>query len=620
MVRVLNIPVTAVLILHLCGSAANCQQPHTLTQLTFSDSTHDGYPYWSPDGDHIIYSSGTGSSCMTMKIPSHGGTPQLVTEIFAQHARWSPAGDYIAFDGDFGTMMQMIPSSGGLPVRLDPDTIPIYKSGMPCWSPDGRKIAFKSMFTIYIMDLETGSLSHLYRPENKNAVPFDWSPDGGRILVDVRDTVERSQSDIWEVPLNGLPRQITFLPGRQIKPSISPDGSMILFTSDHGGNADLWIMPATGGDPVQLTFYEGDKDNPGFDIEGSWSPDGKSIAFSSTRNDMWAIWKMDLDLESIRGKFIEPVNYSVLFPSIDTGTIPIFPFLLNEIPVQVSPALSWDGRELVLVKTGDGKFAWIDATAENGDTLNYKKSMQGKGNQVIADKADFPEFASLGIHSEEKIRNTKSITGKSVSRITVDGRPGGSSGAGFMETDETILSVIFSDNQMVQKLGLKHPDLARPLLHLWNISNTMERYNEHTPQEEKVHFQSLIYGGKEIGIKISGGRGWQESIFNDEILGRYHLEAWRDLDPGEEEFLEEHYGTLPKNELEELRRMISTLHTGEMVPYYINRYGFYEGHTDFRAEPLSIAFIFGIRSLEEIHQASGGDLSGYLTRHFNQNP
>ncbi len=544
----------------------------------------------------------------------------MITDIFAQHARWSPSGEYIVFDGEFGTMMQMIPSSGGIPVRIDPDTIPINMSGMPCWSPDGRKIAFKSMFTIYIMDMETGSTSVFFRPENKNAIPFDWSPDGTRILFDVRDTADRSQSDIWEVPLNGLPRQVTFLPGRQVKPAISPDGSMILFTSDHGGNTDLWIMPAAGGDPVQLTFYKGDKENPGFDIEGSWSPDGKSIAFSSTRNGIWAIWKMDIDLESITEGFKEPASYSVIFPTIDTATIPVFPYLLNEISMHSSPAISRDNRELVLVRMGNGKFTWVDATAENRDTLNYGTNMHGKGNQLMADKADFPTFALVGIHSEKEIRNTRSITGNSVSRITVDGRPGGSSDAGFIAADETILSVIMSDNQMVHKLGLKHPDLARPLLHVLNISSSGERYNELVPAEEKVSFQGLIYSGKEIGIKISGSHGWQESIFNDEIQGRSLLEAWRDLDPGEEAFLKEQYGSLPDNEIEELKRMISSLHTGEMVPFYINRYGFYEGHTNFRADPLTIAFIFGIRSLEEIHKASGGDLHTYMIGHFTQNP
>jgi hypothetical protein len=555
-----------------------------------------------------------------MVIPSRGGTPEPITDIFAQHARWSPAGDYIVFDGEFGTKMQMIPSGGGTPVRIDPDTIPIYMSGMPCWSPDGKKIAFKSLFTIYILDLEDGSVSLLFHPEGKNSVPYDWSPDGSKILVDVRDTTDRTQSDIWEVPLKGLPRQITFLPGRQVKPSISPDGSLIVFASDHGGNADLWIMSARGGDPIRLTHYEGGGDNPGFDVEASWSPDGKSIAFSSTRKDMWAIWKMDLDLEYIRENLIEPVNYSVVLPTIDTGTIPLLPFRLNQIPDQPSPALSWDKRELVLARLGEGNFAWFDATVENGESLNYKEGKRGKGNQVLADKEDFPEFAYAGIHSEEELLHTRLITGRSVSRITVDGRPGASSGAGFLAADETILSVILGDNRMVQKLGLKHPDLARPLLQLWNISNTIEKYNETASSEGSVQLRGLLYGGHEIGVKISGSRGWQESIFNDEILGSYHLEVWRELTWREEEFLKQHYNHLSEKELTEVRKKISSLHTGEMVPYYINRYGFYEGHTDFRAEPMAIAFIFGIRSLEEIHMATGGDLYGYLNQHFTQNP
>jgi hypothetical protein len=619
MAKALKTMAAMTMVLLLCSSAAPCQQ-HILTQLTFSDSTQDGYPCWSPDGKTIIYSSGTSSTCHTMKIPSGGGTPERVTGTFAQHARWSPAGDYIAFDGDSGTSMKIISSRGSAPIRIDPDTIPITMGGMPCWSPDGRKIAFRSMSTIYTMDLERGSLSRLYRPEGKNAVPFDWSPDGSRILFDVRDTADSSRSDIWEVPLNGLPRQITFLPGRQVKPAISPDGTLIVFTSDHGGNTDLWIMPAAGGEPVQLTFFDGNGENPGSDVQASWSPDGRSIAFSSTRNERWAIWRMDLDLDAIRDRFLETVSYSVLFPTIDTATIPVFPFLVDGNPMLPSPAVSWDGREFVLVRVGDDRVAWFDATAENGEPLDYKKRLQGKGNQLIAERADFPVFASTGIHSEEELRNTRSITGRSVSRITVDGRPGASSGAGFMASDETILSVIVSDNRMVRKLGLKHPDLARPLLHLWNISNTAEMYNVHASDEERVRPQGLLYGGREICVKITGSRGWQESIFNDEILGSYHLEAWRDLDPGEKEFLQKHYGALPDEKLEELERMIRTLHTGEMVPYYINRYGFYEGHTDYRAEPLSIAFIFGLRSLEEIHQATGGDLYGYLTGHFTQNP
>jgi hypothetical protein len=173
---------------------------------------------------------------------------------------------------------------------------------------------------------------------------------------------------------------------------------------------------------------------------------------------------------------------------------------------------------------------------------------------------------------------------------------------------------------MVENMGLKHPDLARPLLHLWNISNLRERYNEHTAPENQIHLKGLIYGGRTIGIKVTGGRGWQESIFHDEILGSYHLEVWRELDPDEREFLKRHYDALTPEEMEALMDKLTTLHTGEMVPYYINRYGFYEGHTDFRAEPLTIAFIFGLRSIGEIHHASGGNLYNYLHTTFSENP
>ncbi len=53
-----------------------------------------------------------------------------------------------------------------------------------------------------------------------------------------------------------------------------------------------------------------------------------------------------------------------------------------------------------------------------------------------------------------------------------------------------------------------------------------------------------------------------------------------------------------------------------MVPYYIMRYGFYEGHTSYRADPIAIACIFGLRSLQQIESAFEGRLSEVLTTHF----
>ena len=63
---------------------------------------------------------------------------------------------------------------------------------------------------------------------------------------------------------------------------------------------------------------------------------------------------------------------------------------------------------------------------------------------------------------------------------------------------------------------------------------------------------------------------------------------------------------------------MSRIDTGEMAFYYIMRYGFYEGHTDYRSDPIAVAFIFGLRSLEEIEKAFDGNLNKALTEHFNE--
>jgi hypothetical protein len=188
-----------------------------------------------------------------------------------------------------------------------------------------------------------------------------------------------------------------------------------------------------------------------------------------------------------------------------------------------------------------------------------------------------------------------------------------------MAEDETVMSVIRADNQTVKNLGLTHPDMARPLFHLWNISREIEQFSTKPVIDETMQLTALFYNGHRVMNKITGSRGWQESIFDDEILGTGHIEIWRELNPEELEFLKEKYVHLPQDQLEKLKQMLSYIHTGEMVFFYINRYGFYEGHTEYRIDPIAVALVFGLRSIEEVHQASGGDLYRYFTTHFTKN-
>jgi Tol biopolymer transport system component len=282
-------------------------QQKSLKQITFSDSTHDGYPYWSPDGKFIIYSSGKGSFCTTKIIPVEGGQSKVVTNFFSQHCRISPDGEYIVFDAARGTAIQISTINGANPVRIVPEDITIHLSGMPVWSPDGKKIAFKSKMDLYTLELATGKASRIINLGSRKVIPFDWTSDSKYIVADARDTSSR-EAHIWLISTaDNSGRQITFGEGRQIKPSLSPDNSMFVFTKattryDH----NLWISSIEGGEPVQITFQEGDDSNPGFDVEASWSPDGRKIAFTSTRTGYWAIWIMELDLDFIKKKLDLP--------------------------------------------------------------------------------------------------------------------------------------------------------------------------------------------------------------------------------------------------------------------------------------------------------------------------
>jgi TolB protein len=76
---------------------------------------------------------------------------------------------------------------------------------------------------------------------------------------------------------------------------ISPDGSLIAFTSERSGNRQIWIMPRRGGAPTQLTSDSSSNGWP------AWSPDGKKIVFCSDRSGNLDLWVLDVPAELTSG-------------------------------------------------------------------------------------------------------------------------------------------------------------------------------------------------------------------------------------------------------------------------------------------------------------------------------
>lgn len=294
-----------------------------------------------------------------------------------------------------------------------------------------------------------------------------------------------------------------------------------------------------------------------------------------------------------------------------------YPQLYDRLPDIPSPFTTADGTEILIAVTKAGKYTVIPVTVENGAPLNYKQGQRGKGRQLEVDTADFPILARIGLHAEVELDQTKTITGKSIGEITEIGRPEMSSGAGFVEFDEDIISVLKGDNRLVQKLELTHPQLAKPLFHVWNIIRRLDEESR-LRRTTLENIDSFYYNGKKIFLSSGSGHGWQESIFNDEILGMWQLEMWRILDEQEVKFLSEKFPDLSTEQMAKLRKKLSSIHTGEMVPYYIMRYGFYEGHTSYRADPLAISLVFGLKSIEEIKNSLAGDLYKTLTDRYTR--
>ncbi len=107
------------------------------------------------------------------------------------------------------------------------------------------------------------------------------SPDGltvAYVVWTIDPEANAYRSAIWVAPSDGsgTPRRFTAGDKRDGAPRWSPDGSMLAFTSNRESDqAQLYVMPADGGEPMKLTDLKASVGEP------EWSPDGTRIVFTS---------------------------------------------------------------------------------------------------------------------------------------------------------------------------------------------------------------------------------------------------------------------------------------------------------------------------------------------------
>ena len=119
--------------------------------------------------------------------------------------------------------------------------------------------------------------------------------------------------DIWLASASGgEAHRITTHPGLELFPKFSPDGKWIAFTGQYDGNFNVYVMSSDGGQPRQLTFYQGGaqplNDRMGIHDEVlTWTPDSRRILFLS-RRDASNGWIKRPFTVSIDGGLPEPLS------------------------------------------------------------------------------------------------------------------------------------------------------------------------------------------------------------------------------------------------------------------------------------------------------------------------
>ncbi|WP_254508303.1 S41 family peptidase [Anatilimnocola floriformis] len=101
------------------------------------------------------------------------------------------------------------------------------------------------------------------------------SPDGQTLAFSWR-------GDIWKVPVaGGLATRLTTDAGLDTAPEFSPNGEELAFISSRPGSQQVYLMPAAGGTPRQVTHHTG-----GYQLQG-WLPDGTGLLTSAQRDHYW---------------------------------------------------------------------------------------------------------------------------------------------------------------------------------------------------------------------------------------------------------------------------------------------------------------------------------------------
>ena len=154
-------------------------------------------------------------------------------------------------------------ADGVIPVLLE-------VSGEPSWSSkDVIAVGFGN--SIYYCDPGGTNVKKITPKPELEVFDLDWSPDGETIVFEGVD-LGGSGSELYKLEFPE-PEATLFVDEEANDPAWSPDGKYIAYSRVTGYNSSIWIVPAAGGVPKELTA-------PGCDVSPEWAPNSEDVVYA----------------------------------------------------------------------------------------------------------------------------------------------------------------------------------------------------------------------------------------------------------------------------------------------------------------------------------------------------